>query len=166
MLGGPGLRPPWGQDIRTRQERPHRRTKTSVQWVPDSFPGGKAAGEWSWLPSLSCRHTSTRPLCLHVLLQGQVYPYILTLQLWLRARQHVLCGPRVGFLIPAYETHSWARHGCLITAIALTLTGLPAWLKTLTWSYQGLLLLTALRPLGGDGKNFSCWMSEFWTHRG
>ena len=58
-LDGPGIESLWGRNFRIRQDRP---------WGPPNilyngyrvFPGGKAAGEWSWPPTLSSAEVKER----------------------------------------------------------------------------------------------------------
>jgi hypothetical protein len=51
-LDGPGIESRWRRDF------PHQfwpalgPTQRPIQWVPGLFPGGKAAGAWSWPPTL------------------------------------------------------------------------------------------------------------------
>ena len=51
-------------------------TQIPTQWVPDPFPGGKAAGAWRWLPTPSSTEVEGR-VELHICsLSGLLWPVL------------------------------------------------------------------------------------------
>jgi hypothetical protein len=50
-LDGPGIESQWGRDFSQLSRPALGPTQHPIQWVLGLFPGGKAAGAWSWPPT-------------------------------------------------------------------------------------------------------------------
>jgi hypothetical protein len=139
-----------------------------TQWVPGSFPGGKAAKTWSYhlFPSSvefknewGC--TSAPPIRLNGVDRENC-----TFTLYQSNRQKASYRLRrsndARSVLPFVHTKCtvvlWHGYVITVTETVLSLTDFLSWLRALTCSCQGLLLLVALCP-GGGGE--ACWLNEY-----
>jgi hypothetical protein len=56
----PGIEFRWGRDFSQPSKSALGPTQPPIQWVPGLFPGGKAAGAWSWPPTPSSARVKKR----------------------------------------------------------------------------------------------------------